>query len=403
MAASTGIVAPELFGLPIEFLLFGLVLIGVAFLHKHATAVALTGLVAITAYKLVFAAFPAGPGLAGLAAHVAQEWVILANLTLLLVGFGLLSDHFEQSNVPEAMPRLLPDHWTGGLALLGMVFVLSAFLDNIAAAVVGGVVAKHVYRGKVSVGYLAALVAAANAGGAGSVIGDTTTTMMWISGVSPLAVAPAFIGSIAAFTIFGTLGALQQQRYAPIVEHMGPEVRIDWIRGLIVLILLAAIVATNAIGNANFPELEHTVPALGLALWAALILTAPLRRPNWSAIPSAAKGAAFLVALVACASLMPVERLPPATWHTTLGLGLLSAVFDNIPLTALAIEQGGYDWGLLAYAVGFGGSMLWFGSSAGVALTTSFPEGRSAAAWLRQGWFIIPAYLFGFLVMMAVS
>jgi Na+/H+ antiporter NhaD/arsenite permease-like protein len=34
--------------------------------------------------------------------------------------------------------------------------------------------------------YLTAVVAAANAGGAGSVIGDTTTTMIWIAGVSPL-------------------------------------------------------------------------------------------------------------------------------------------------------------------------------------------------------------------------
>src|SRR5437763_4155599 len=32
----------------------------------------------------------------------------------------------------------------------------------------------------------------------------------------------------------------------------------------------------------------------------------------------------------------------------------LSSVFDNIPLTALALEQGHYDWGALAYAVGFG-------------------------------------------------
>ena len=51
--------------------------------------------------------------------------------------------------------------------------------------------------------------------------------------------------------------------------------------------------------------------------------------------------------------------------------------------------QGGYDWGVLAYAVGFGGSMIWFGSSAGVAITNLFPEGRSvvqlAAGGLARG------------------
>ena len=66
--------------------------------------------------------------------------------------------------------------------------------------------------------------------------------------------------------------------------------------------------------------------------------------------------------------MMPVKSLPSPSWETTLGLGFVSAVFDNIPLTALAIKQGNHDWGLLAYAVGFGGSMIWFGSSAGVAV-----------------------------------
>ena len=77
----------------------------------------------------------------------------------------------------------------------------------------------------------------------------------------------------------------------------------------------------------------------------------------------------------------------------------MSAVFDNIPLTALALNQGGYDWGFLAYAVGFGGSMLWFGSSAGVALTNLYPEGKSAAQWLRQGWHVALAYVLGFAAM----
>ena len=76
-----------------------------------------------------------------------------------------------------------------------------------------------------------------------------------------------------------------------------------------------------------------------------------------------------------------------------MGLGFVSAVFDNIPLTALALRQGGYDWGFLAYAVGFGGSMIWFGSSAGVALTNMYPEAKSVGAWLRHGWYVAVAYV----------
>ena len=75
-----------------------------------------------------------------------------------------------------------------------MIFVLSSFLDNIAAALIGGTIANVVFRGKVHIGYLAAIVAASNAGGSGSVVGDTTTTMMWIDGVSPMQVIEAYIG-----------------------------------------------------------------------------------------------------------------------------------------------------------------------------------------------------------------
>jgi hypothetical protein len=61
---------------------------------------------------------------------------------------------------------VLPDGWLGGVALLAFVFGLSIFLDNIAGAVIGGVMARHVYQKGVTIGFQAAIVAAANAGGA---------------------------------------------------------------------------------------------------------------------------------------------------------------------------------------------------------------------------------------------
>src|SRR5262249_32968766 len=161
---------------------------GVALFHHHTLPVALTGLAAIAVYKVAFTGFKFGTGMAGLIGHLEHEWVILANLFLLLMGFAILSRHFEESRIPDKMPSLLPDDWKGAAVLLVLVFILSSFLDNIAAALIGGAVARAVFQGKVHIGYLAAIVAASNAGGAGSVVGDTTTTMMWIAGVSPLSV-----------------------------------------------------------------------------------------------------------------------------------------------------------------------------------------------------------------------
>ena len=402
-AEATRTVTPiYVFGIPVDFILFGLTLLGVALFHHHTLYVALTGLAAITLYKLIFTGFKFGAGLAGFALHMQHEWVILANLFLLLMGFALLSRHFELSRVPDEMPAFLPDDWKGGLALLAVVFILSGFLDNIAAALIGGTMAKHVFRGKVHIGYLAAIVAASNAGGAGSVVGDTTTTMMWIDGISPLAVVEAYIAAAAAFVVFAAPAAIMQHRFSPIVRDAPSTLRIEWVRlGIVAAILVVAIVA-NVTANLRFPAVLDVAPVLGLAVWVVILVTAPLRRPDWEIMPETAKGTIFLLALVTCASLMPVEELPAASWQTALGLGFLSSVFDNIPLTALALKQGGYDWGYLAYAVGFGGSMVWFGSSAGVALSNMYPEAKSVGLWLRHGWYIAVAYVIGFFVMLAI-
>jgi Na+/H+ antiporter NhaD/arsenite permease-like protein len=389
-------------GIPVDFILFGLTLLGVALFHRHTLAIAIAGLAVITAYKLAFTGYKTGTGLAGLALHLQHEWVILANLFLLLMGFALLSRHFEQSRVPDEMPAFLPDDWKGALILLIMVAVLSSFLDNIAAALIGGTVARHVFRGKVHIGYLAAIVAASNAGGSGSVVGDTTTTMMWIAGVSPLSVLEAFVAAGVALAVFGVPAALQQHRYSPIVKQPPRDLQIEWVRlGIVVAILLVAIGA-NVIANLRFPDLLDAIPVIGLSVWAVILLAAPLRQPDWAVMPETFKGTIFLLALVTCASMMPVEALPAASWPTALGLGFVSAVFDNIPLTALALKQGGYDWGYLAYAVGFGGSMIWFGSSAGVALSNMYPEAKSVGLWLRHGWHVAIAYVLGFAVMLAL-
>jgi Na+/H+ antiporter NhaD/arsenite permease-like protein len=390
-------------GVPVEFVLFGLTLVGVALFHHHTLQVALTGLAVIALYKLAFTGFKTGPGLGGLALHMAHEWIILANLLGLLLGFALLSNHFERSRVPEVLPHFLPDDWKGGFLLLAMVFVLSSFLDNIAAALIGGTMAAGVFRKKVHIGYLAAIVAASNAGGAGSVVGDTTTTMMWIDGVSPVVVLDAYIAAVVALVVCGVPAAMQQQRFAPITKDAAVKHRIDWARLVIVAAILVAAIGANVTANLAYPAVLDAFPVIGAAVWVAILATAPLRQPDWKLLPEAFKGSIFLLALVTCASLMPVEKLPPASWQTTFSLGFISAVFDNIPLTALALRQGGYDWGMLAYAVGYGGSMIWFGSSAGVAISNMYPEAKSVGRWVRHGWHVALAYVLGFLVMLSLA
>ncbi len=387
--------------IPVEFVLFAATLAGVALFHHHTLVIALSGLVAITTYKVGVSGFEGGPGLSGLVGHLAHEWVILANLAGLLLGFAILARHFEKSHLPLALPRYLPDDWRGGFALLGIVFVLSSFLDNIAAAMIGAAIA-HTLFSEVHIGFLAAIVAASNAGGAGSVVGDTTTTMLWIDGVSPFDVFHAYVAAVPALVVSGLIAARQQHALSPILASVRHEPKLDWARvGIVVAILFSAI-AANVSLNFWAGELAGKVPVLGLTVWLVIVVSARVRRPDWELLGEASRGALFLLSLVLAASMMPVDRLPPPSWPTTLGLGFISAVFDNIPLTKLALEQGGYDWGVLAYSVGYGGSMIWFGSSAGVAVSNLFPQARSVGAWVKGGWHVTLAYLIGFGAMLAI-
>jgi len=381
--------APSVLGIRVEFILFALTLAGVAIFHHKTMYVALTGLVAVLIFKFAF-----DPSF-NLLEHIIGtpekegEWRVLLNLLGLLFGFAILAKHFEESEVPAILPNFLPDDWKGGLVLLLLIMFLSSFLDNIAAAMIGGTIAMVVYKGKVHIGYLAAIIAASNAGGAGSVVGDTTTTLMWIDGVNPVWVLHAFVASIVAFFIFGTIGSVQQQRFQPIMKDAQTSAKVNWGKLFIVLLILVGAIMTN---------FAFDFPALGV--WIAILLGSTFRKTPWHELKKAWMGTVFLMSLVTIASMMPVEDLPPASWKSAFILGFVSAVFDNIPLTKLCLEQGGYDWGFLAYTVGFGGSMIWFGSSAGVALSNMYPQAKNTVEYVSKGWHVIVAYVISVLVML---
>ena len=98
----------EVFGGPLDFILFAFTLAGVAVFHHHTLGVALTGLAVITLYKVGFTGFKAGPGLGGLATQLAHGWGILSNLRLRLRGCAVLSNHFEKNRIHATPTHCLP-------------------------------------------------------------------------------------------------------------------------------------------------------------------------------------------------------------------------------------------------------------------------------------------------------
>src|SRR6185295_9029267 len=75
-ASATGVYSAQpvyLFGIPLDFILFGLTLLGVAIFHRWTLQVALTGLAVVTVYKLIFTGFRQGGGLGGLVLQMHHE------------------------------------------------------------------------------------------------------------------------------------------------------------------------------------------------------------------------------------------------------------------------------------------------------------------------------------------
>lgn len=176
---------------------------------------------------------------------------------------------------------------------------------------IGGAIAYVVFQKRVHIGYLAAIVAASNAGGSGSVVGDTTTTLMWIDGVDLLNVLHAYVAAGSALIIFGVVASLQQDKYQRIVKDSQAGVTVAWGKlGVVALILVSAIITNYA----------FDFPALGV--WVALLAGAFFVKTPWSELKNATAGTIFLMGLVTSASLMPVDELPPASWVTTFFLVL---------------------------------------------------------------------------------
>ena len=132
-------------------------------------------------------------------------------------------------------------------------------------------------------------------------------------------VLDAYVAAAVALVIFGIPASLQQHKFSPILKNANAGTRVDWARVGIVLMILVLAIGTNVTVNINFANLADKFPFIGVAVWVAILLSLPVRRPDWEVVPGAFKGAVFLLSLVVCASMMPVEELPIASWQSALG------------------------------------------------------------------------------------
>lgn len=304
-------------------------------------------------------------------------------------GFRLITDRIQTKN-----PKILL--WL----ICWVTFFLSSILDNLTTSIVMvSLIRKLVPNKDMRMFFAGMIVIAANAGGAWTPIGDVTTTMLWIGKQISTAniMEVLFIPSVICMAIpliwlsFRMKGELGE---APAQAEGHNDEKPKGSRTMLALGVGALVFVPV------FKSITHLPPYIGMLLGLGVIwVVSEMINPHADEAarkPYTASGALqridsssvlfFLGILLAVGALESMHILTAfASWlDSTMGdnriiittIGLLSAVFDNVPLVAASMGMYSLDlyptdhmiWEYLAYCAGTGGSILIIGSAAGVAV-----------------------------------
>ena len=290
-----------------------------------------------------------------------------------------------------------------------LTFFMSAALDNLTTTIVMvALLRKLIADQKTRWFYASMIILAANAGGAWSPIGDVTTIMLWVKGqvttvpiirdvILPSLVTMIVPVVILSFTLKGNVDR-------PEVRSGNEEFTSPALRVFMLIFGVSALLFVPV-----FKTFTHLPPYMGMLLGLGMMWTVTeiIHRDKIIGIKkrltvSGVLGKVdvptilfFLGILSAVAALQSAGHLTlMANWLDEvtnqniylidLGIGLLSAIVDNVPLVAGAMGmyeiadpgsvghaalymQDGQFWQFLAYCAGTGGSILIIGSAAGVA------------------------------------
>ena len=298
-------------------------------------------------------------------------------------GFALVSDRIRTTNKRKLL-------WIIGC----LTFFLSAALDNLTTTIVMVSVLKKIVPKRADrLFFVGVVIIAANAGGAWTVIGDVTTTMLWIRHkIGAVEVmSELFVGSFVCLLVplvgmsFGLKGTLDPPEDVKRSRKNSTNQKLFLILGLAGLLFVPL-----------FKSITHLPPYMGMLMSLSILwiiselrgrhvdeetrtttgVTEVLRRIDMSSILF------FLGILLAVGALsatgvlqslaQAMDAVLPNRDSVAVVIGLISAVLDNVPLVAAGIDM--FDlpinsdfWMLLAYCAGTGGSCLIVGSAAGVA------------------------------------
>lgn len=382
---------------PMEFVIYAMMLLGIATFTRDNITVATFGFMGILIYKLTynpnFELLERLMGVNNIYEQIIEgdfrfkEWFVVFNLLGIFLGLPIMASHFMKSKLVDVIIPSLRQDWTTPLLLLIVVFVLSVLINDITATLIGVVAAIIMFSGKLHIGYVVAIVATANIGGIGNISDVLPNNIISSLGVTTKDILLAYIGGFVAFVVFAPISAIAQyKKEALVIPEANHRIFINS-KHLIATILIIGISIIT----------KYTLNSSAIGVWVGIAISTCFVQTDWKVFERTIPCSVFLMLLIFAAGLMPVDELPQASTVTTFALGLVSSFFNNIPLMKLALEQEGYNLPLLIYSINLGGSLLWFGSAAGIAISNIATEARAVSRWVYYGWFVVLAYIIGFL------
>lgn len=320
----------------------------------------------------------------------------------------------EKGVIQTAASRALPRR-IGLKSLLffigGFAFLFSSLADNITATLVClALINSLEIANKQKLRYAVVVVYSVNAGGVSLITGDVTTLMIFLAGKVAIAdllslVIPAFV-SVMVLCLLLSFGLSGQLNIVPGEQTLD---RVDkTITGLFFLTILTVI----------FANVLYGVPPVLTFLFglAVMFMVAQFIDKHEPVLDYIRKiefdtllfflGVLLLVGILkevkALDSILLIyQHLVPSLANFL--LGIISAVFDNVPLTSALLKSGidmsTDDWLGLTFSVGVGGAMLSIGSAAGVVAMNKV-KGLTFLNYLKYTPLLLLAYSVGYLLVM---
>jgi len=297
-----------------------------------------------------------------------------------------------------------------------LAFFISPIADNLTTALILSTVLITIEKSNKAFLVPGAIniVVAANAGGAWSPFGDITTLMAWTSGkghfVDFLFLFPAsIIGYIVTAMLLSRIVPNTKPDF-DIASEKEPELMhgSNVVIGLGVLTIVSAVLSHQVL---HLPAMWGMMFGLSLLKLYAYRLT-KFKQTHLNIFDSmskienntllfffgilAAVGALYFVGWLALAAVVYDPSVLGPTW-SNIGVGFLSAIVDNVPVMSAVLkaspEMGLDQWMLVTLTAGVGGSLISFGSAAGVGVMGKLPGIYTFGAHMKYSWMILIGYI----------